>query len=283
VITLDEPRRELPRRESFQLLDPGKGARSPLRYALAAGTASVIVQTTLSSRHLERDAFTRPTTLPAIRDGFAITVAADRPHELALRGLTGEAAAETPETRAYLAPWQALLQNRRITVNVDERGAFSAVAFDDDPTGARSARGRDELVQRLLALIVPLPDEPVGVGASWRVVTILRQGPAYAKQTATYTLRAQGPAGWKLHARLQRVGEEQRIADPSLPAGTTADLVALFRALEGDIDVDPVHPLIISGSLAVESRLHVRLQPPGRAATEQIFEDTGTAVISHQR
>ena len=281
VITLDEPRLELPRRESLQLLDPGRGARSTLRYALAAGTMSVLVETRLSSRHLERDAFTRPTALPAIRDGFAITVAAGDSHQLSLRGLPGEAA-ETPETRAYLAAWRALLQDRSITVAIDERGAFSAITFTDDPRGARSDKARDELVQRLLALIVPLPDEPVGVGASWRAVTILRQGPAYAKQTATYTLRARSARRWKLHAKLQRVGEEQRITDPSLPAGTTADLVALFRALEGDVDVDPARALIVGGSLTIESRLHVRLQPPGRAATEQIFEDTGTAVISHQ-
>jgi hypothetical protein len=137
------------------------------------------------------------------------------------------------------------------------------------------------LVQRLLALIVPVPAEPVGAGASWRAVTILRRGPAVAKQTAIYTLIARGPARWKLHVKLQRVGQRQQIVDPGLPPATSAELVALLRALEGDVEVDPTLPLIAGGALTVESQLHARLQPPASAGqprlaiVEQMFEDTG--------
>jgi hypothetical protein len=277
---LDAPAIDLPRQESFELLDAGKGRKATLRYPRAAGTATWTVETTLSSRHLERDGFTMPTALPAFRDGFAITTAADAPGQLALRALVAESATRSTEADAYLAPWRTLLQDRRITVAVDERGQLGTITFIDDRDGARSARSRDELIQRLLATIVPLPVEPVGTGARWRVVTILRQGPAYAKQTATYTLTSRGPAAWKLRVKLQRVGEEQRVADPSLPPGTTADLLALFRLLEGDVEIDPAYPLIARGSLAIESRLHVKLQAPGQAATEQLFEDIGTAVFS---
>lgn len=283
AVAIDEPRIALPRQESFKLLETGKGRKATLRYAFAAGTIASTVEARLSSRHLEGADFTAPTALPAMRDGFAITIEPDRPGKLALRALAGEAAEKTAQADAYLAPWRTLLQNRRITVTVDDRGGIATVAFDDDPTGARRARARDELIQRLLATIVPLPDEPVGTGASWRVVTILRQGPAYAKQTATYTLSSRSAAGWKLHVKLQRVGEEQRIADPSLPSGTTADLLALFRALEGDVEVDPRYPLIAGGSLAIESRLHVKLQPAGQAAIEHLFEDTGTVRFSRCR
>jgi hypothetical protein len=278
TIALDPPAIELPRQESFQLLGAGTGKRATLRYAFAAGSVDSTAETALSSRQLEHGGFTPPAALPAIRDGFAITVA--EPGAIALHALPGTSTTPSAQADAYLAPWRTLLQHRRITVAIDERGAFTAIAFVDDPAGARSARARDELVQRLLATIMPLPVEPVGTGASWRVVTILRQGPAYAKQTATYTLRSRGPERWKLHVALQRVGEEQRVQDPSLPPGTTADLLALFRRLEGDVEIDPRYPMIAAGSLAIESRMHVRLQPPGQPAIEQIFEDTGTAILS---
>lgn len=283
TVTLDEPRQVLPRQEAFTLLDPGKGARAALRYALVAGTSSFHAATTLSSRHLENGAFTQPVALPAIRDGFAITTAADQPGTLALRGLTGEVAASNADAEAYLTRWRTLIQNRRITVAFDPRGAFSAIEFNDDPSGARSAQARDALVERLLSVIVPLPAEPVAVGASWRVITIFRQGPAYAKQTATYTLTARD-ARWKVHVKLSRVAKEQRLDDPSLPPGTTADLLAMFRALEGDVEVDPRYPIVIAGSVAIESRLHVVLRPPGPAgaAVERLVEDTGTVALSHQ-
>lgn len=282
ALPLGAPDIALPQQESFKLLAPGDAPRAPLRYQLAAGTANYIAETTLTSRHLENGAFSKPTQLPTIRDGFAITIADAAPTRLALRGLRAELAAPSADADAYLARWRAGLQDRRITLSLDARGAVSAITFNDDPKNTRSAVAHDELVQRLLSLAVPLPAEPVGIGARWQVVTILRQGPAYAKQTATYTLAARDQARWKLHLKLQRVAEEQRLDDPALPAGTTADLLAMFRLLEGDIELSPTRPLVIAGVLAFESRLHVRLMPPSApasATSEQIFEDTGTIRI----
>jgi len=282
-VVFEEPKLDLPKQESFQLVDPGKGERAVLRYALAPGTVAFIAETTLQTRHLDKGVFTTPVVLPAIRDGFGITFAADRPGRLALLPLAATAARQSLDADSYLMPWRSLLQNRRITLTVDERGAFSSIVFNDDPTNTRSTQARDELVQRLLTLIVPVPAEPVAPGASWRVVTILRQGPIYAKQTATYTLTSSTATSWKLHAKLQRVGEEQRITDPAMPSSTTVDLVALFRVLEGDVEVDPQQPLIVGGGLTIESRLHVKLQSPGQSvAQEQIFEDTGKAAFFRQ-
>jgi hypothetical protein len=281
-VVFEEPKLDLPKQESFTLLDPGKGDRAVLRYALAPGTVAVFAQSMLSTRRLSQGAFTKPLALPSIRDGFAVTNTAERPGVLALLPLPAEVAKPNLDADSYLMPWRSLLQNRRITVSFDERGGFSSIMFNDDPTNTRSAKARDELVQRLLALIVPVPVEPVAPGASWRVVTILRQGPIYAKQTATFTLTSRTETSWKLHARLQRVGEEQRISEPSMP-GSTVDLVALFRLLEGDVEVDPRQPLVVGGSLTIESRMHVKLQMSGQPApTEQIFEDTGTATFSRQ-
>ena len=283
TIVIAPPAIDLPRLESFQLLDAGTGPKAVLRYQRAPGASSFLAQTTLASRHLEHGAFTPQVKLPAIRDGFAITVAAGQPGRLALRALPGEAATASPEAEAYLASWRKQLQNRRMTATVDDRGQVATVSFNDDPSGTRSAQARDDLIQRLLSTIVPLPLEPVSPGARWRVVTILKQGPAFAKQTATYTLLAAG-AVWKVHVKLQRVAEEQRLEDPSLPAGTTADLIAMFRAFEGDVEVDPKQPMITRGTLAIESRLHVKLTTAGQAAAqEQLFEDTGSVVLSHER
>jgi hypothetical protein len=138
-------------------------------------------------------------------------------------------------------------------------------------------------------LTVPVPAEPVGLGASWRVVTILRQGAIVAKQTATYTLTGRTAQRWKLHAALQRSAQTQAIVDPPPPPGATVELVALFRVLEGDIEIDPRLPLIASGGLAVESRVHARMQlprPPGASqappATEQMFEDTGKLTFTQE-
>ena len=130
---------------------------------------------------------------------------------------------------------------------------------------------------------MPVPTEPVAVGARWQVNTILRRGRIYAKQSATYTLTERTQACWKLHVKLLRLAGPQTVTDPTLPSGTSAELNALFRLLEGDVEIDPTRALISSGSLTVESRLHAKIQPPNAAPIEQMLEDTGTLGFSAGR
>jgi hypothetical protein len=271
----------VPKQEAFVVQDAGKGTKQPLRYQLAAGVVEHRVETRLSSRQLEHGKVGQPVKLPPIRDGFAITIDGRGQAPLALRPLAGEIVG-TPHPLAdqYLATWRSKLQNRRVAVTVDARGQFSTITFNDDPDNRRSTQAKDELAQRLLGMAIPLPEIAVGVGAKWQVITVLRQGPAYLKQTATYTLVERTPARWKLHVKLLRVGEEQTVNDPNLPQGATADLVALFRLLEGDVDIDPKRPLIAGGSLTVESRVHAKIKLPGSEPIEQFVEDTGSITFT---
>jgi hypothetical protein len=286
-VTMVAPPIDLPKQEAFQLREPGKGAKAPLRYALAGGVVEFRTETTLSTRALDKGVFGKPVQLPAIRDGFAVTIPGQpavgaATQALAVRALVAEVAGGKPDALAdqYLASWRAKLQNRRVAVTTDPRGQFSTIVFNDDPRNQRSLAAKDELVQRLLAVMIPVPEEAVGIGAKWVVTTVLRQGPLYIKQTGTYTLLERTATKWKIHAKLLRVGEEQTVDDPALPKGATVDLVALFRLLEGDVEVEPAKPFFASGRFTVESRLHAKVKIAGQEPLEQFTEDTGTITFA---
>src|SRR4051812_9154568 len=51
---MEDPVVDLPRQESFTLLDPGKGTRAELRYQLTAGAVTYHAETRLTSRHLAK-------------------------------------------------------------------------------------------------------------------------------------------------------------------------------------------------------------------------------------
>jgi hypothetical protein len=276
----DPAQLDLPRQESLTVLDAGTGDKTELRYRWDNEEAPTFVaETQLTTRHLEKGALSEPAVLPAIRDGFVLNAITDHADGFALRAVDATAVKDTPETDAYLGTWRTLLQRRRITIEVDAHGQLGKITFMDDPGNARGWKAHDELAQRLLSTVVPVPDKPVGAGATWKVVTILRQGPVYAKQIATYKLLSRG-ATWKVHAHLERVAEQQRFVDDTLPKGVTADLQALVRILDGDLEVDPAHPLVIGGEMSLESRLHVQLSAANQPTTEQILEDTGHVVFS---
>lgn len=266
------PAPKLPEQRSFEVTAPGDGARTALRYQLAAGATTTDVVARISSRQLVDGAWSARVTLPAIHTGFELArAAAPATTQLTALPLPGKITGEpTAEATQYLASWRAL-EGRPFTFALDDRGQLGAIE------GAE-ASARDELTQRLLATLVPVPAAPIGLGGSWRVVTVLQLHPAVVKQTATYTLVGRA-AHWTVDVTLDRVGEPQVLLDPSLPAGTTAELVALVQHLAGQLEIDPARALP-TGKLTLESTVHVRLQRAGAPAAEQLVEDSGTIELA---
>ncbi len=274
---LPQPLVDLPKQISFRLLDPGKGERAPLRYAVSEGETTTRIELALTSRHMDAGTWSERATLPPIRT--AIAVASRGSGQLRARPLVGEVVGTaTPEALAYLTTWKAS-ENRRVTIGFDARGQLGPIIFADDPGGAHSREAIDDLTQRLLTVMVPVPEEPVGVGASWRVVTTLTQRPVVVKQTATYTLLARTETGWKVGLDLQRLGEEQTITATEAAKDAMVDLVALVRRTQGTLEVASDRALP-TGALEIESSMHLRLQPRNGPMVEQIFEDKGTVALT---
>ena len=275
VVVMDEPKIDLPSQESFRLLDPGTGAHAVLRYGAATQPWTVTATSELQTRHLTDGTWSAPLAIPKFGIGLTVTPDAKAPNRFGLRILPAQVSTPSPEVDQRLARWRALLAGRVVTAELDDRGQITSLIFNDDPTLARSSEARDALFEALFSGVVPLPIEPVGLHASWRVVTVLRLGPAYGKQTATYTLLERSATRWKIHVKQQRVAEEQRINDPKIPAGVTMDLVALFRSVETDVEIDPARRVSGGGAGSSEQRMHIRFTKGTTNKSEQMFEDTG--------
>ena len=277
VVTLPEPVIELPRQEAFKLIAPGAAPRTKLRYRWKQEvTRQVVAQAEIRSRRLTSGTWSAPTTSPPLDEGFAVTLApaTGGGATVLLRGMP-----TTTQGGDAAARWKALVENKRAQMPIDDRGQVGTVVLAEDPSGAASRASTDEIVQRWLTATVPLPAEPVGKGARWKVVTVLRSGEAVIKQTAEYTLVEVRKNGWVLDVSNKRVAEQQTMIPAGMPRGTLAELVALFRILEGRVTVAPDMPWA-TGALTAELRVHGRLAVPGAPVEEHVTEDTGTIRLS---
>lgn len=288
IRTLPEPIIELPREESARLLAPGAAPRAPLRYAWRAGLPrEVVLEARLRSRRLDAGVWSAVVDIPPVREGFGLdlTPATDGGATLAFRGLVSSVVGDPGDVdraraREYLAQFRHLIEHRRGTARVDARGRLTNVRFSDESPATAPTSARDEVAQRWLAVAVPLPEEPVGVGGAWRVVTVLRAGAAVVKQTAEYTLVARTADRWTIEVVVRRIGEEQLVDVPGLPRGTIAELVAMFRELKGTVEIDPSLPWPVAGALTAELRVHARFGVPDRGVVEDITEDTGALTLT---
>ncbi|MBP8808061.1 MAG: hypothetical protein KBI14_15645 [Kofleriaceae bacterium] len=267
----------MPRELRASLLDAGAAPRLPRRYRAAPQPERTLTVTAaLTERRYQGGAWIGPVEHPPLRDGFAVTRTADG--TLAVRGLVG--AVDAPDAAAaapLLARWRTLLERRRLTVAVDDRGRMSAATFTDDPDRRRpdATLAEDEFAQRWLALAVPWPDEPIGLGARWRFIHVLRVGGVYLKQTATYTLEAIADDRLTVAIELERLGEPQALDLPGAPA----ELIALRRRLTGRVTVGATDPLPLAGQLVAEQSSHARVRGVGPVPEDELTDDRATLTL----
>jgi hypothetical protein len=293
VRSLPEPPIALPMTESFRLLDAGAAPRARLRYAWdPKANRELTVDATLTTRRLAGDGtWGAPLAVPTVREGFGViaTPTADGGATLAFRGVTATIVG-TPDADAraradeYLASFRDHVEHRRGTIAADARGRVGRIAFADAapaaPAKAAPDRAIDDVTERWLAASVPLPDEPIGAGARWRVVTVLRAGAAIVKQSADYTLVEARPDRWIVEVDVRRVGEDQLVDATGLPPGSVVELIALFREHKGRVELSPSLPWPIAGTLSTELRVHARIGVPGQGVREDLTEDTGTLTFA---
>lgn len=262
-----------PRVRSFELLAAGKAPRKPLRYAATAGEQALSVTVRVETRELTGEAFTPWATLPELRYGLALGRDPAR-EALAVRGLemtVGAPPVAAPEVAAHAMRvtgelsqrYREQVQGRRASLAIDARGRMEKL----EPADGAPAAGkhtRQEMLQILAESVVPLPEEPVGPGARWRVTMLMRRGAGMVTQVAEYELLAIEKDGtWRVRAAIAQDGEHQAISPPELPPGVTAELLALLWRAEGELAVSPRAFTPRSGRLEIEYRVHSRLHGGG--------------------
>ena len=128
--------------------------------------------------------------------------------------------------------------------------------------------------------MVPWPREPIGVGARWRVITLLRIGGAYVKQTATYELTALDGARATIAVALTRLAERQLLALPGLPAGAEAELIGLVREQTGTVTVDLAAPLPLAGRFETTLSSHAQFRAGAAPALDEVADDRAVLTLT---
>jgi hypothetical protein len=280
--TVDLP---APRVRSFELLAPGKAPRQALRYGAEAGERQLTVAVRVDTREYTGQTWTPWGTVPEIRYGLSLAREAGQA-ALAVRGLDltiGQPAAAAPDIAAYVTRvaeemaqrYRGQVQGRRASATIDARGRIELVELTAGSEPAPGAHTRREMLQILAESVVPLPEEPVGVGARWQVTMLLGRGAAMVNQVATYELLGIEKSGaWRIRATLAQDGEQQLVTAPELPAGVTAELVALVWRAEGELEVSPSALTPLAGKLVIEYRVHSRLHS-GQGQQEFLLDSKG--------
>lgn len=218
---------------SVELLDAGAAPLAPLRLQFREGdtttatlTVDLEVSQTSSGTRQELDT-------PAVREVVTLTVDGVVNREALVSLAFTEAAVVRTDTdlsdaeAAVIDQQLAALEGIRGSGRITELGELTSFRYelpDDLDQGVRTTLERTR--SELDALALPLPAEPVGVGARWRAIATSRIGGFPLRQETTYELTGIDGGTVRYTAEVRQFAEDQDVALDDLPSGTTSHLVS---------------------------------------------------------
>jgi hypothetical protein len=248
-----------------RLLDAGQAPRRLLRYAPAAGskqTARMKVEMTLE---MEAAGAKQPAvTMPAIQVTMDVGVDSVSPNgdiHAKLRVSAFDIAKDDPSGMGDVVR-QTLkgLVGTKGELKLTSRGFVKLGRMRAPPGADPSVRQSiDQMEESLNKMISALPEEAVGAGARWEVLTRGRQNGIVTKQTITCEVVRLTGSSVDLSLRLAQSADPQKVAPPGLPAGTELQLVSLESHGEGTTttDLSRLMPTRSSLGVTVSTRMKV--------------------------
>jgi hypothetical protein len=202
---------------TVSLLDPGKEPRRPLRYAFTMKPERLVLDMKMQMK-VSIGAQTAPEVgLPTVRTVLDVTpTRVSKDGDLSYDGqISREEVVPDGDMaeadRAALENQLASIVGMKIHSTVTARGVVTDATMDvPDGTAPQLRRMLESMRDSLRGLSSPLPVEPVGVGAIWRVDVAIKTG-FRLEQSSVFTLKAIDGASADFDLKLRETAKPQPV------------------------------------------------------------------------
>jgi hypothetical protein len=226
------------------LLESGREPRQALRYPSAPIPAhKMSLSLRLSMKMEVPGSPVPPVAMPGLRVVFDVQSARDGDrirYQLKVidADLTGTDNAH-PSLLAEMRKGVGLLVGTAGQLLVDPRGQVSGLSLEP-PAALGNELGQFVASARLAVgdMVVPLPEEPIGIGAKWEATRSVSQDGITVREKSYFELVALDGPRALIRTRTVQSADKQRAALPGLPDGVTAEIVSLRGSGTGELEID---------------------------------------------
>lgn len=229
-----------------KVADPGAEPRRALRYKYRADMKDAMVMELVMRMSMEFGGNSVPEIrIPPVRATIAISDTSLTPSgNLRYTGTWTEttvvAGPDTPRqmVEALEAEYKTLT-GLVVKAEVTPRGVVEEIAVTLPKSASQQSKQLFESMEQALRQIMsPLPEEPVGVGASWTVAMKVETQALTVSQEATYRLTGAEGDDLKIDVDITQTAPPQDMAPPGMPAGAKVHLDRLESTGKGKMAVN---------------------------------------------
>lgn len=269
-----------------KVIEPGAEPRADLSYALTKGAAQKMVMAMDMSMGMRVQGQQVPATaLPRMSMGMdAATIDKNAAGEfkidshLTTVSVDANGAQQEQLARA-LRPQLEGMKGLSMAYWVSPKGRVHDVKLGMPPSMPAAAQQLLQgMSQSFESMVTPLPNEPVGVGARWQVISRTASGGADILQSAIYTLKARDGARATLEVKLVQLAANDTIHTAQMPAGMSARIKAFNSSGGGSsiLDLKSVAPE--GGSMTLKTAMDLAVQGAGPGSGDESSVETNTTV-----
>lgn len=251
----------------FELLDAGKGRKRVLRYKVRKGLSEGLELSVSATTSQAISGQASTTIVPTTRYvGEAVVRGTDASGAIAYeltfdKILVKDTRGTQRGTVGSLRRAYKTVTPMRATVVVSGRGIATKLSMSYPRKAPTSiSEPLQGLYEALRRLHVPLPEEPVGSGARWRVSRTVLTGGISVLRRETYTLTRVGKRLITVEVAVTATAPKQPFAMAGLPKGMQVELVGVEGTEKGRLRVDlrRIAPIAVSSVATLKMRLSGR-------------------------
>lgn len=269
-----------------KLLEPGAEPRADLSYALTKGaTQKMTMHMDMTMAMKVQGQTVPPTTIPRMSMGLDTTTIDKNPggeFKVDSRLTTVDVVpngGQQEQMAKALRPSLEVMKGLSMGYWVNPKGHVHDVKIGV-PSGMPPAAQQllTGMSQSFESMVTPLPSEPVGVGARWRVLSRTATGGADLLQSAEYTLKARKGSTATLEVKLVQVAASDTIKSAQMPAGMVAKMKNFSSGGSGTTQVDLKSVAPEGGTMTLKTTMDVAVQGGGPGAGDESTVETTTTV-----
>lgn len=243
---------------TIKVTDPGTGEKKVLRFTPAKGTKKTMRMAMDMGMTMSIGGAPRTQQVPTITMVLDVVVVevmknGDFRYEFKLGEpdvAEGGAPGVAGAIRSVLSGMTGLSGSAVVTA----RGFTGNVEIKVPPgADAQLTQFIDSLKQSVSQMAAPLPEEAVGVGATWETTTNINQGGMKLTQVATYKLVALAGSSMTAAVSLSQTAPKQKLSKN----GITVDLDSYSGSGGGDTTIDVLQPVPTKATIKLVSDMHM--------------------------
>ncbi len=163
-------------------------------------------------------------------------------------------------------------------LEMDTRGVLLG-GYVDVPQGlpAPLQQMTEQLQQSFAQIQVPLPVEPVGVGAKWTAVGTVDQGGMKIEQTAKYELLSREGDSIKLKLQVSQKLVDPNFSPPGMP-GVKAKIDAFQSGGKGNLDISLTNLMPTEMASTIKLKMAMNISAMGQEQKQDMEMEMGLAL-----